>query len=441
MSIPHRPSSESRSSAKRVAVIGSGVSAMVAAFHLAKDGREVTVFESQNRMGGHTHTHRVMEEGPGGAGELAVDTGFIVFNPVAYPNFVELLAQLGVASRPTTMGLGVHDPASNLCWSSDAPFAQKANLLRPAFWKMLASMPRFHREMRRLAGSSDTGLTVGEFLRQGKFEGPLAKWYLLPMGAAVWSSSPEQFADFPAVFLAEFMHNHRMLQVASRPVWRTVVGGSSAYMKKLAEPLAGRIRLGDPVAAVRRYGSHVEIDAQSGLHAFDAVVIGCHSDEALAMLADARPAERAALSAIPYRASEVVLHTDTSLLPPVRRAWTAWNVRLPELGEESEGLTATYWMNALQGLQCRDNYLVSLNEAGRIAPEKVIARMNYSHPAFTPERASAHAARNLISGHNRTHFCGAYWGWGFHEDGVRSGLLAARELGCPLGVKEVEHAG
>ncbi len=434
------PTADIHHPAQRIAVIGSGVSAMVCAWHLHKAGREVTVFESQARMGGHTHTHTVMEEGPGGAGALQIDTGFIVFNPVAYPNFVNLLAQLKVESRATTMGLGVHDPAANLCWSSDNPFAQKRNLLRPDFWKMLAAMPRFHREMLALVGSHDTGLTVGDFLSWHGFDGPLAKWYLLPMGAAVWSSSPKQFEDFPAVFLAQFMHNHRMLQVANRPVWRTVVGGSSAYMRQLAQPLAGRIRLNDAVSAVRRYPDHVEVDAQSGMHTFDAVVIGCHSDEALAMLPDARPAERAALAAIPYRASETVLHTDTRLMPPAKKAWTAWNVRLPEPGAQAQGLTATYWMNALQGLKCRENYLVSLNETGRIAPEKIIARMSYSHPAFTPERARAHQAREQISGHNRTHFCGAYWGWGFHEDGVRSGLQAAQELGCLLDLKEVDHA-
>jgi len=424
-----------------IAIVGTGVAAMVAAFHLHRAGHTLTVFEANTRIGGHTHTHTVRESTAAGEQVLAIDSGFIVFNPDSYPNFVELLGTLGVESQPTSMSLSVRDPRSGVTWSSEHPFAKRSNALRPRMWRMLRDLPRFHDAARRLLDRDDDTLTVDAFAQRERLSDAFVELYLLPMGAAVWSSPVHGFRDFPALFLVQFMHNHSMLQVADRPVWRTVRGGSDRYMSRLTESFRDAVRLGEPVRAVGRNGDGVSVRTPRHDERFDHVVLGCHSDQSLRVLGDeATDDERRVLSSVPYQANRAVLHTDTSHLPDTRRAWSSWNVHLPDDPRDERPVGVTYWMNRLQNLSCARDYCVTLNPTRAIGDEHVIAEMSYEHPLFTPARRACHRGLVDVQGQRRTWFCGAWTGWGFHEDAVRSGLRVAAGLGCDVDIREVPHA-
>lgn len=412
---------------RRIAVVGTGIAGLLAAERLAT-AHDVTVFEAEPRIGGHTHTVDVA----GPAGEVAVDTGFIVCNDRTYPGFLALLDRLGVALRPSTMSFSVHGEADDVEYCGSSPgqlFAQRRNLLRPAFWSMLRGILRFHRIAPDYA---DSDLSLGELLARTRLGEPFARWYLVPMMAAIWSAEPRRLLAMPARFFVRFFRNHGMLQVRGRPQWFTVVGGSRSYLAPLTRTFADRIRRGAPVRELRREPDGVLLRAE-GLPAerFDAAVVASHSDQALRLLADPAPGEREVLGAIPYQANDVVLHTDTRLLPRRRRAWAAWNYRVPASPQATA--TVTYDMNALQGLPGPERYLVSLNSADRIAEARVLRRFVYEHPVFDAASVAAQARVPEINGAARVWYCGAWCGFGFHEDGVQSALRVARDFGIDAG--------
>jgi len=412
---------------QRIAVVGAGISGLVAA-HLLGRVHDVVVFEAGDRPGGHTNTVRVDTE----HATHWIDTGFIVFNDRNYPNFERLLARLGVASQPSDMSFAVSDESGDFEYSSTSAnglFAKRAHLMTPWFLRMLADVVRFQRHGRELLGSAGPGPSLSDWLAEHRYSPAFVERLLVPQAAAVWSADPRQMASFPARFLLEFFHNHGMLGLRDRPRWRTVAGGSRRYVEALAVPLRDRLRAATPVASIRRAEDHVEI-TPSGRAAerFDAVVLATHSDQALALLADASDREHALLGAIPYQPNQAVLHTDTRLLPRRRRAWASWNYHL--LDAPTGRSTVTYHMNRLQALRADREFCVTLNRAEAIDPERVIGSYEYAHPVFTSAGRAAQARHAEISGTARTHYCGAYWGWGFHEDGVVSAVRVAERLGA-----------
>lgn len=410
----------------KIAVVGTGIAGNVAAHHLHRAGHELTVFEAAGHIGGHTHTHRIEIDGE----VQQVDTGFIVFNDRTYPNFIALLDELGVESQPSTMSFSVRNDASGLEYngtSLNGLFAQRRNLLRPGFVGMLAEILRFHREAPALLDDGGGELTLGAFLEARRFGGRFVDDYLVPIGAAIWSTDPARMFDFPARFFVRFLHNHGMLTVNDRPQWRVVRGGSARYVERLVAPWRHRIRLHCAVQQVRRLPGGVQLQLRGGeSERFDHVFLACHADQALQMLADPSPEERQILGALPYQRNQALLHTDTSLLPRSRRAWAAWNYHRGH-GQHG-GVALTYDMNRLQGLRSRHTFCVTLNASHQVDPRRVLRRLEYAHPLFTPAGVAAQQRHHEISGVRRTHYCGAYWRYGFHEDGVVSALQALQRF-------------
>ncbi len=409
----------------KIAIVGAGIAGNVAAWHLHRE-HDITVFEAGAHAGGHSHTHELEQAGR----RYAVDTGFIVFNDWTYPNFIALLDELGVASQPSSMSFSVRDEASGLEYNGttlNTLFAQRSNLLRPSFLGMLRDILRFNREAPALLEAPGGELPLGEVLARGGYGRAFIERYIVPMGAAIWSTDPASMQRFPARFFVRFLHNHGMLSVNARPQWRVIRGGSARYVEQLTAPFRDRIRLRTPVESVRRLPGSVIVKARGrDAERFDALFLACHSDQALRLLADPSPAERAVLSAIPYQENEAVLHTDTRLLPRKRRAWAAWNYHV--LREPGERVALTYNMNILQGLDAPEPYLVTLNRGDQIDPAKVIKRITYHHPQFTPAGVAAQARQAELNGPLNTYYCGAWWRHGFHEDGVVSALAALDHL-------------
>lgn len=406
----------------KIAVVGTGIAGNVAAYRLHRAGHSITVYEADARIGGHTHTHRIEIDGE----VQHVDTGFIVFNDRTYPNFIALLDELGVDSQPSSMSFSVRDDARGLEYngtSLDGLFAQRRNLLRPGFIAMLAEILRFHREAPALLRADAAETTLGEYLESRGFRGRFVDDYLVPLGAAIWSTDPVRMLEFPARFFVRFLHNHGMLTVDDRPVWRVVRGGSARYVERLVAAFRDRIRVGCPVVSIRRERDGVTLRARGhDAERYDHVFLACHSDQALRLLADPSRQEREILGAIPYQRNEALLHTDTSLLPRRARARAAWNYH--RLADARSGAALTYNMNALQSLRSRHTFCVTLNASAHVDPRRVLERMEYDHPLFTPAGAAAQTRHSEISGVRRTHYCGAYWRFGFHEDGVASALNA-----------------
>ena len=410
----------------KIAVIGTGIAGNVAAYHLSRE-HDITVFEAGAHIGGHTHTHAVEQAGR----VYNVDTGFIVFNDWTYPNFIRLLDELGVDSQPSAMSFSVRDEQSGLEYngtSLNSLFAQRRNLLRPSFWHMIRDILRFNREAPQLLQQPGNEISLGDYLAGHRYSREFIDHYVVPMGAAIWSTDPVSMQRFPARFFVRFFHNHGMLSVDVRPQWRVIRGGSARYVEKLTARFRDRIRLNTPVEWVRRLPGQVLIKAR-GLETerFDAVFIACHSDQALKILADARPQEREVLGAIPYQRNEAVLHTDTRLLPKKRLAWAAWNYHV--LAQRHAPVALTYNMNILQSLDAPTPFLVTLNHSDAIDPDKIIQRIDYDHPLFTPRGVAAQARQRDINGPLDTYFCGAWWRNGFHEDGVVSALNALEHFG------------
>jgi predicted NAD/FAD-binding protein len=420
---------------KKIAIVGTGISGLVAA-HLLHREHEIVVYEAGERAGGHTNTVRVDTEEE----THWIDTGFIVFNDRNYPNFERLLEELGVAVQPSHMSFSVSDGRGGFEYAGTPRglFARPAHLISPSFLGMLRDWRRFNREARALIGMNGTAPSLGRWLEEKGFSQHFVDRLIVPQASAVWSADPEQMWDFPASFMAEFFENHGMYSLRDRPRWRTVAGGSVRYVEAITAPWRDRIRLRAPVRRVERLPDRVRIEADGcETKDFDEVVIATHSDQALAMLADPSEAEREVLGAIPYRRNEAVLHTDTSLLPRRRTAWSSWNFHLSE--EPARGTTVTYWMNNLQRLRADREFMVTLNRGSEIDPEKVLHRVSYDHPVYTAEGVAAQAQHPEISNAGRrTHYCGAYWGWGFHEDGVVSALRACERVGSSPAAAEPE---
>lgn len=414
----------------RIAVVGSGISGMLAAYLLAGD-HELTVFEADARIGGHTNTIDVEF----GEERLAVDTGFIVYNDWTYPNFIRLLEKLEVPTQTSDMSFSVTCRRTGLEYngtSIDTLFAQRRNILRPSFWRMVRDILRFNREAPGILGAPDDSLTLGDLVLRGRYSREFVDHYLFPMGAAIWSSGREQIRDFPAHFFVRFFHNHGMLSVDDRPQWRVLQGGSRSYIGPLTAPYSDRIRLGTPVRGISRDASGVTVRARGcEPERFDEVVIAAHSDQALAMLENPSDAEREILGALPYQANRAVLHRDDSVMPRARKAWASWNYTIPR--GESERVTVTYWMNLLQSLRSRETFFVTLNPVDAIDPATVVTEIEYHHPLFTTASIRAQERYDEIGGRShRTHYCGAYWRNGFHEDGIVSALRVAAAFGKSL---------
>ena len=410
----------------RIAVVGTGISGLVAARELSRD-HEVDVYEAADRLGGHTNTVDVIEDGR----VVPVDTGFIVFNERTYPNFCGLMREVGVPWRESDMSFSVRSERSGLEYNGtnwNGLFAQRTNLLRPSFWRMLRDVARFYRESREVLDGPDDGVVLGDYLRERGYSRAFVEDHLIPMGAAVWSSTPEGMRRFPMRFLVRFFDNHGFLQVDGRPQWLTIRGGSREYLEPLAAPFRDRVHLRAPVTAVRRVPDGVLVTVKGEEQRYDRVVLATHADTSLKVLADATPLEREVLAALPYQANEAVLHTDASVMPKRRRAWASWNYHV--MDPPSALPTVTYWMNRLQGLECRRDYFVTLNRDD-IDPSKVLRRISYHHPIFSVDGVRAQARHAEIDGADRVHFCGAYWGYGFHEDGVKSGLAVAARVAAP----------
>jgi len=406
----------------RVAVIGSGIAGLGSAWLLSRR-HEVTLYESNAYLGGHTQTHDITL----GGRSWSVDSGFIVFNPINYPLFDSLLGELHVPSQPTQMSFAVRNEVTGVEYNAtslDTLFCQRRNLLSPRFIGMVRDILRFYREAPAWLNDGPADAALGDWLEQQRYGRAFREEHLLPMAAALWSAPRERILAFPLRHLLRFMANHHMLQVENRPQWRVVQGGSQRYVDALRARWNVRERLACPVRSVRRDSAGVEIHSAAGHARYDHVVLACHADDALALLGDADSHERSVLGAIGFQDNDVVLHTDARLLPRRRKAWAAWNVMLPEGG----GYAMTYCMNILQSLDAPEPLCVSLNCSERIAPERILRRMHYRHPIYDHDSVAALARRAQIQGRRRTWFAGAYWGFGFHEDGLRSAVDVARAL-------------
>jgi len=409
----------------RVAVVGSGIAGLSSAWLLSRQ-HEVVLFEAEARLGGHTHTHDVEQAGR----RNRVDTGFIVHNTHNYPLLTRMFDELGVASQDTTMSFGAQVEATGLEYNAttlDTLFCQRRNLLSPSFLRMVREILRFYREAGALLRDPGPGPSLGDYLEQNRYSTLFREAHLIPMASALWSSPSATILDFPAKYLVRFMDHHRMLQVEGRPQWRVVEGGSSSYIDALKSRWTVDVRLACPVQRITRDEAGVTVKHVAGEDRFDAIVVATHSDQALALLGDADALEREVLGAMPYQRNEVVLHTDRRILPARRKAWAAWNAFVP--GTPGAPCTVSYCMNLLQGLRSPEPFVVTLNRSEAIAPDKVLRRLRYHHPVYDAASVAAQHRKAAIQGHNHTWFAGAYWGWGFHEDGMRSAVEVAAGLG------------
>lgn len=411
----------------KVAIVGTGVSGLVTA-HLLHPRHDVTVFEADDRLGGHTNTVPVELDGT----TVWVDTGFLVYNERNYPGFVRLLDELGIATEDSDMSFSVTDDRYGLEWRSTSlstVFAQRRRLVDPRFIRMLADVVRFNRQARALLApdaTPDLSYTVEDLITEGSFSRWFREWYLVPMGAAIWSADPATFTRFPAVVFARFFHNHGLISLGNRPQWRTVTGGARHYVDAIAARLGDRVRVATPVAKIVRSDGRIEMSTVSGeTETFDRVVLATHSDQALELLSDPSPAEREILGAIRYQPNVATLHTDSSLLPASTRAHASWNYHV----QDQRRATLTYHLNTLQNLDIDRDVCVTLNRPDAPRPETVVRHIDYAHPVFDEGAIRAQGRRDEISGVDGTFYCGAYWGYGFHEDGVQSALAVARHFG------------
>lgn len=420
----------------KVAVIGAGISGLGCAYFLHRHGEgrfAVEVFEAQAQIGGHTATKHIQWQGD----EQAVDTGFIVYNDWTYSNFIRLLDEIGVANQCTDMSFSVSCGASGLEYSGSSIntlFAQRANLFRWQYLRMLYNIVRFNKQaindLNR--GIIDQAITLGEYLQHNRYSGLFESHYLVPMCAAIWSASTDVVQQFPLLFFVRFFKNHGLLSVNDRPQWRVIKGGSQAYLGPLTQGFQEHIHCNAQIKGITRREDGVCLTMQDGsTQEFDEVVFACHSDQALGLLDDATDSESSVLGAIPYQDNDVVLHCDEKLLPRNRRAWAAWNYLLD--GEKQDRAVLTYNMNILQTLDSKHTYCVTLNATDRIDDDKILGRYTYAHPVFTLDTVAAQARWEEVNGVNRTWFCGAYWANGFHEDGLTSALRVARKLGVRWG--------
>jgi predicted NAD/FAD-binding protein len=413
----------------KIAIIGSVISGLTAAYLLNKQ-HKITLFEKNDYIGGHTHTHDITI----GEQTFSVDSGFIVYNEKTYPNFIKLLDILNVERQKTTMGFSVKSDVKNLEYAGNSlksVFAQKRNYFRPSFLRMLADIIRFNKKAKTDLSMSPE-ITLGQYLNQGSFSQSFINHYIIPMGAAIWSTTGELMMDMPALFFIKFFNNHGLLQTKDRSGWWVIKDGSKEYVKKIIESFKKRIRVKSEIKAIKRAVGKIIIThtAKDEEEIFDAVVIGTHSNQALKLLADPSDKEREILGAIPYQTNSALLHTDTSILPKNKLAWASWNYYLDQ--DKKNPVMLTYNMNILQRLDSDETFCVTLNGSDYIDQNKIIKVLNYEHPLFTHESIKAQSRKNEISGVNNTYYCGAYWRNGFHEDGVISALDVCRNFGIEL---------
>jgi len=406
---------------KNIAIIGSGISGLTCAYKLAPY-HSIQVFEAADYIGGHTHTIRVERDGE----YSDIDTGFIVFNDRTYPNFIKLMDKLGVKYQPTEMSFSVKNDKINLEYNGNnlnSLFAQRRNLIRPRFWLMVREIVLFNQQVRRAANDNDTG-TIGQFLEEKQYSDLFRENYLLPMISAIWSMGLEGCMDFPLQFFVRFFENHGLLDITNRPQWYTIEGGSSSYIEPLTEGFHDRIRLNSPVLGVERTDKGVEVITANDTTVFDEVIFACHGNEALSLLAHPSVQEKSVLKEFQTSQNDVILHTDISFLPKRKLGWASWNYNMVDAARQQT--TLTYNMNILQRLQKNSTYLVTLNQ--EIPKEYTLGSFSYSHPIFTLGAINAQKQWDKISGKNNSHFCGAYWFNGFHEDGVKSALRVCATL-------------
>lgn len=406
----------------KIAIIGTGIAGNVAAYKL-RQAHEIAVFEAGSYVGGHTNTVDVYESGK----KIPIDTGFIVFNDRTYPNFIRLLDEIGQESQPSEMSFSVRGQDIEYNGRSlNAMFAQRSNLLRPRFYKMIRDILKFNNEARQQAECLSDDVSVATFLAEQTYGPDFVERYLVPMAAAIWSAEPNLVLNMPANFLIRFFANHGLLQLQDRPSWRVIKGGSREYVRKLVAGHRDKIRLNNPVYEVRRRGTGVQVRSSQGEpEIFDAVFFACHSDQALSMLQAPTPLESEVLGAIRYQENEAILHTDPRVLPQRRKAWAAWNYHVPT--DPKRHVAVTYNMNILQGLRTADQYCVTLNSAADIRSDRIIKRVRYEHPMYTLAAVKAQARQKEVNS-ERLFFCGAYWRNGFHEDGVVSALNAVQHF-------------
>lgn len=412
-----------------VAIIGSGVSGLSAAYAL-RDTHEVTLFEADTRFGGHAHTHEIT----GADGRVRhVDSGFIVHNERTYPNLLRIFRELGIETQPTEMSMSIACEQCGLQYSGGRGFkgiaAQPWRLADPRFLRLLIEVPRFHRSARSLlAGDLDASLTWAQFLELGKYSDYFIRHFAIPLVSCVWSSGDDDSRVYPAKHLFEFLSHHGMLTIGNSPTWRTVVGGSRRYVDAIIERLPG-VRRNARVVSVARTDDHVEVRTASGAENFDFCIIATHANDAAQLLGDASESELRDLNSIAYSKNSTWLHTDERVLPSARGARASWNYRMHTCTDDARAVLVSYWMNLLMRLDGDAQYIVTLNAKDHVAEERVVARMEYEHPVFTHEAVSA-ATRLRSAGGPRLAFAGAHLGWGFHEDGARSGIEAARKFGA-----------
>ncbi len=411
----------------KIAIIGSGISGLSSAYYLHEQ-HDITLFESSDRIGGHTATMNVVHDGR----DYSIDTGFIVYNDWTYPHFIELMDKLRVESQPTEMSFSVSCEQTGLEYGGnnlDTLFAQRKNLLNLPYIMMLKDIVSFNKNAIQdlESGLLDEATTLGEYLERQRYGKLFASHYLIPMGSAIWSSTLDEMLAFPLIFFVRFFKNHGLLSVNNRPQWRVIKGGSSAYLTPLTSGFSDKIKLNSQIQSVERHANGVDIhfnDQPS--ERFEQVIFACHSDQALSLLKDATPEEQEVLGAMPYRNNEVILHTDDSILPKSKKAWSSWNYHLA--GDNTRPATLSYNMNILQGIESETTFVVTLNDTAKVSEDCILGRYQYAHPVFTLEGIQAQQRWADINGVKRSWFCGAYWRNGFHEDGCMSGIRVANAI-------------
>jgi len=411
----------------KIAIIGSGISGLTSAYLLNRN-HDITVFEANDYIGGHTHTHNIKIKDK----EYAVDTGFIVYNERTYPNFIKLLDTLGVERQLSTMGFSVKSASEDYEYAGESLnslFAKRSNIFRLGFLRMLYEMYRFGKKSDSTGLGLDVSITLGNYLRSENYSNEFINYFIIPMGAAIWSTPANKVLDMPAYFFIKFFYNHGMLEIINRPKWWVIKDGSSAYIKKIIKGFESKINLSSPIRTVSRLDNGIEIETANSKKPlmFDAVVFATHSDQALGMLKDPTEKEKDILSSIPYQKNEVLLHTDSSVLPKRKLAWASWNYQLDSNPESP--VVLTYNMNILQSLDCDETFCVTLNDHQSVDKSKVLKKITYHHPLFTVKGIEAQKRKLEISGVNNTYYCGAYWHNGFHEDGVASAIEVCKHFG------------
>lgn len=416
--------------AQKIAIIGSGISGLTAAYLLSKK-HQVTVFESSDYVGGHTHTVPAVLDGE----SFKIDTGFIVCNDRNYPNFLKLMQQLKVSVLPTEMSFSVRNNSLDLEYNGhtfNTLFSQRRNLLRPSFYKLIYEILKFNKVSKSIFETrTSNDITLDEFVAGQGLSTAFRDHYLLPMVAAIWSCSAEQAGKFPLRFFLQFFHNHGLLDIKNRPQWYVIRGGSSSYIEPMTANFRDQIRLNTPVLAVTRRKDRIRVQTNQATEDFDQLVMACHSDQALRLLNEPTISEKSILGAMGYQANDVTLHCDKALMPSKSLSWASWNFQTGEAGANEPPLV-TYCMNILQGLRSSKPFLVSLNARHKIDPGKILQEFSYSHPVFSKESMAAQLRRTEICGTDRIHYCGAYWYSGFHEDGVRSALDVCQRFGLRI---------